>query len=621
LIGNASKGACLGPVPFWPIGNDAKDRNANCLSFSRDARGSPASQKMKIVIAKTSGFCMGVRRAVEMVLDAPEKHQGPISTYGPLIHNPQVLELLAQKGIASLEEIPTRGDGTVLIRAHGVPPQTKRALKEAGFKVLDATCPRVIKVQSIIRKHAKRGAATIIIGDKNHPEVMGLRGCAGDQGYVAADLAELQALPEFAQAIIVAQTTQNTRLFETVKQWTASHRPHYRIFNTICDSTERRQAEVKRLAESVDAVIVVGGRSSGNTRRLYEIARHTGKPAFHIENETELESLDLTPLMNAENIGITAGASTPNWIIKKVYRSLENLLFKRRRGWHRALYSAMRAALLTNLYVSLGAGCLCYACIKMLAIPRYAPYVFIAFLYVQSMHILNHLTGNRADRYNDPDRANFYHDHRRLLTCLAIAAGAAGLVLAYSQGLFPFIALLVMSMMGLSYNIRLVPRQFTRLVYRRIRDIPGSKTLLIAMAWGVVTAVLPTLAVTGTLTWSAALIFGWAAGLVFVRTALFDILDMQGDRLVGKDTIPILLGEKDSLRLLKTMLVLLAAIPGLSSLLGLAGPLGYLLILCPVFFYILLAAYEKGAMLPGTRLEFLVESQFVLAGALALVGA
>ncbi|MBA3037204.1 MAG: 4-hydroxy-3-methylbut-2-enyl diphosphate reductase, partial [Desulfobacterium sp.] len=129
---------------------------------------------MKILVAKTAGFCMGVRRAVEMALDLPNKHKGPIFTFGPLIHNPQVLDLLNEKGISIINDIPENGFGTVLIRAHGVPPGTKKSLKDSGFKVIDATCPRVIKVQTIIGKHAKDGYTSIIIGDKNHPEVIGL---------------------------------------------------------------------------------------------------------------------------------------------------------------------------------------------------------------------------------------------------------------------------------------------------------------------------------------------------------------------------------------------------------------------------------------------------------------
>jgi (E)-4-hydroxy-3-methyl-but-2-enyl pyrophosphate reductase len=206
---------------------------------------------MKILIAKNAGFCMGVRRAVEMVLDAPNKHENPICTFGPLIHNPQVLDLLREKEISILEQIPEQATGTILIRAHGVPPQTKQNLKKAGYKIIDATCPRVIKVQTIIRMHANEGYASIIIGDKDHPEVIGLLGYAEGKGFVVDNLDDLNSLPSFEKAIIVAQTTQNTLFFEEIKQWATNKFPHYKIFDTICDSTIKRQAEIQDLANSV----------------------------------------------------------------------------------------------------------------------------------------------------------------------------------------------------------------------------------------------------------------------------------------------------------------------------------------------------------------------------------
>ena len=560
---------------------------------------------------------MGVRRAVEMVLDAPDQYTGPIFTYGPLIHNPQVLNLLRSKNIGVLEDIPKGGAGTVLIRAHGVPPKIKENLKEAEFEVIDATCPRVIKVQSIIRKHAKKNYAAIIIGDRDHPEVVGLLGYARGNGHVVASMEELKALAPFDKAIIVSQTTQNARLLKSVINWTAKNHPHYKIYNTICDSTERRQAEVQRLAETVDAVIVVGGHNSGNTRRLAEIARRTGKPTYHIESELELATTDTSVLMHARHIGITAGASTPNWIIKKVYRALEMLQVKRTQSWRRVWFGLQQALLLTNIYVSLGAGCLTYASAKLLGFSQFFPYVLISMLYVQSMHILNHLTGNNSDQYNDPERAKFYQKYKLPLIVLALASGGAGLVIAYSLGLFPLLLLLIMSLLGLSYNLSFVPKGLAGIRYRRIRDIPGSKTILIAMAWGIVTAVLPPLSLTGTASWVTGLIFLWTVGIVFVRTTFFDILDMQGDRIVGKDTLAILLGERRSMRILKRMLIALTIVLiGLSAF-HLISYLGFVLISCPIFFLLLLSAYERGVLLPSIKLEFLVETNFILAGFVA----
>ncbi|MGD9066192.1 MAG: UbiA family prenyltransferase, partial [Desulfobacterales bacterium] len=358
---------------------------------------------------------------------------------------------------------------------------------------------------------------------------------------------------------------------------------------------------------------------SGNTRRLAEIARQTGKPTYHIESESELASMDTHLLASARHIGITAGASTPNWIIKKVYRSLETLQVKRTQSWRRIMFQLQRVLLLTNIYVSLGAGCLTYAMAKLQGFSQFFPYVLISLLYVQSMHTLNHLTGNKSDQYNDPDRAKFYQKYKLPLTILALAAGGTGLVIAYTLGLFPLLLLLIMSLLGLSYNLRFVPQMFVGVRHRRIRDIPGSKTLLIAMAWGIVTAVLPPLSLTGKASWVTGLIFLWTAAIVFVRTAFFDILDMQGDRIVGKETFAIMLGEKRTMRILKNMLIALVAALILLSSFDIISYLGLVLIGCPIFFLLLLSAYERGVLLPSIKLEFLVETNFILAGAVAFL--
>ena len=571
---------------------------------------------MKILIAKTAGFCMGVRRAVEMVLEAPDKHEGPICTYGPLIHNPQVLGLLEEKGITVCDQVPSEGRGTILIRAHGVPPQAKDGLGAAGFNVIDATCPRVIRVQTIIRKHTAKGFASIIIGDRDHPEVIGLKGYADDSGHVAASVEELRQLPVFEKAIIVAQTTQNTRLYEAVKAWAAAEVPHYKIFDTICDSTEKRQAEVQCLAAQVDAVVIVGGRKSGNTQRLYEVARHAGKPAFHVETE---EELDLDTLSRYRQIGVTAGASTPNWQIKKVCRAIEAAPYRGVTGWHRSIYRLQRALLLTNIYVALGAGGLSYTAMQLQGLRHFLPHGLVAMLYVLSMHLLNHLTGGDADRYNDPGRAHFYQRYKWLLVIMAVAGGAGGLGIAMGAGPVPFGLLLVMSFLGLSYNLNILPAALSGGRYRRIKDIPGSKTFLIAAAWGLVTTVMPALSENGRIGLDTLTALIWTSGLVFGRTAFFDLLDMQGDRLVGRETLPIVMGEKRAMDLLKVSLVVLIALPMITSALGLTTGLGYLLAVIPLGMLTVITFYEQGRLLAGARLEFLIESIFLLAGLIGLV--
>lgn len=567
---------------------------------------------MKIIVAKTSGFCMGVRRAVEMALDAPGQHKKPIYTYGPIIHNPQVLAMFAERGIHVLKSIPEQAEGTVIVRAHGVPPETKQQLKSAGFTVTDATCPRVVKVQSIIKSHTRKGYTTIIIGDQDHPEVVSLLGFAGDGGHVVGNMDELTALPPFEQAIVVAQTTQNEKFYLQVKGWVAAQHPHYKVFDTICDSTEKRQAEVRHLAEQVDAVVVVGGKNSGNTKRLAEIVAATGKPAYHIETESELQRDNLS---RYESIAIAAGASTPAWIIKRVVREIEQMPIHACTGLRSLLMRAQRLALLTNIYVALGAGCLCCAATLLQGLPISIPALNVAVLYVLSMHILNHLTGRAEDRYNDPNREKFYSRHKGLLTILALAAGALGLVAAFQMGALPFWALLIMSLLGLSYNLRFLPDHIgPNLKFRRIRDIPGSKTILIALAWGVVTAGLPALESDEGRFFAAVLAVTWVAGIAFSRTAFFDILDMQGDRIVGKETIPILLGPDRSLRLLKGTLVGTLVILFSAALIGVFSPLAYILSICSIFLWFVVMIYEQGRILPGIKLELMVDSLFLITG-------
>jgi len=571
---------------------------------------------MKIVIAKTAGFCMGVRRAVDIALDASNRIDEPIYSFGPLIHNPQVLSLLQEKGLAVIDQVPGKGNGTVIIRAHGVPPDQKKELENAGFTVIDATCPRVIKVQTIIKKYASQGKAVIIIGDHDHPEVTGLLGFAGDRKFVTDSLESLKSLPIFDKAIIVAQTTQNIHFFNQVKEWSKDNAPHYTIFDTICDSTAKRQAEARWLADSVDAVIVAGGFNSGNTKRLAEVAKEAGKPSFHVEDE---KGLDVSSLPEVKSIGITAGASTPNWIINNIYRKMETLPFKKMNPWYHFMLLVQRTLLITNIYVAIGAGCLTYASSKLQGIDNSFPYIMIAFLYVLSMHTFNCIFETKADHYNNPDRALFYEKHFFLMAVIAVTAGGTGLLTAYKMGIAPFLILLTMSIMGGMYNLKLVPEKFFTVTYRRIRDIPGSKTILIVFAWGIVTSLFPVLSAQGMLSAATIPVLIWAMGIVFVRTAFFDLLDMQGDKIVGRETLPIFIGEDKTRVLLKKLLLLLSALPFLYSFSGLLPLFAVIIFIIPVLLFLIIVANEKRKLLPGFKLVFLVETGFVLVGILSFL--
>ncbi len=280
---------------------------------------------MEIILAETAGFCMGVRRAVDTTMELVEKGEEHIVTFGPLIHNPQVLELLKQQGVGILTEIPAKIEGTVIIRAHGIPPRQKKELAAAGATVIDATCPRVLKVQAIIKKFLERNYFTVIIGDKNHAEVNGLLGYAGKQGAVVSNENDIEGLDLPADYIIVSQTTQDKNVFDRLSHKITARFPGGQVFNTICDSTHKRQDEVRKLCREVDVIVVVGGRNSANTARLGDVARSMSRPVFVVETEDELNPRDFT---RYKTVGVTAGASTPNWMIERVTKALQEKMDK-----------------------------------------------------------------------------------------------------------------------------------------------------------------------------------------------------------------------------------------------------------------------------------------------------
>ena len=574
----------------------------------------------RVRLAKNAGFCMGVRRAVDMALEAAMKKDGPIYTYGPLIHNPQVLGILEGKGVKALTGTCVSRPGeeasvTVIIRAHGVSPEERKKLKDSGVCILNATCPHVGKVQGIIKRYAKDGYATVIVGEKDHAEVIGLLGYADGKGCVVNTLEELKSLPPLEKVCLVAQTTQDQNRFQSFAEAVQKRFPGAKVFNTICDSTRRRQEEILALAKKVEAMVVVGGKDSGNTRRLAKISEEAGVPTFHVETERDL---DLEELSGYSIIGVTSGASTPNWLILKVVDRLKRL--RRHKGVAYYLESLGRLAAISYILLALGAGCLAYASAVIQGIQPKLAWVLVASFYVFSMHVLNRLTDKASERYNQPGRTEFYENWGLWMIFAGVSSAGVALALAWFQGSVPFLLLLAISGLGMIYNIRIFPGgPGGGIRYQRLRDIPGSKTLFVALAWGTVTSLLPALAGGEGVLPGTVVAFLFSAILVFVRSTLYDFKDIQGDLMVGKETIPIVLGERKAEILAVSLLIFLG------GLLTVAGPLRWvtpvsswlLFSLGYVVFYYWL--YRQRIVGRGFLFEGVVDGSFIFAGLLALL--
>ncbi len=280
----------------------------------------------EVIVAGTAGFCFGVRRAVQTCYEEADRENGPVYTFGPIIHNEEVVRDLEQKGITvlnSMEEMAAVNGGTVIIRSHGVGRAVYEAARRQGLRIVDATCPFVKKIHRIVEKAGQEGKTVLIIGDPQHPEVKGIMGWAA--GPVSAVQTEEEARA-FAEEIkedvcIVSQTTFNHDKFHKLVEIIKGLMYHnYDIVNTICNATEERQTEARAIARRADAMIVIGGKHSSNTRKLYEICREECAETFYIQSLADLE-LRLLPSMGC--VGITAGASTPNNLIEEVSKQCQ----------------------------------------------------------------------------------------------------------------------------------------------------------------------------------------------------------------------------------------------------------------------------------------------------------
>ena len=571
---------------------------------------------MGIKLAKTAGFCMGVKRAVDMVLDmVRQKGHGTIYTYGPLIHNPQTVELLRRRGIIPirrLQEIEGVPAGAfMVIRAHGVSPGERKKIKEKGFRIIDATCPKVAHVQAIIRKRAGAGFTVLIAGDREHPEVDGLLGFAGEAGIVVGAPEEVDGLPALTKVCVVAQTTQSLEEYAAIVRRVKERFPGAVIFDTICDSTEKRQTEIKALAAETDAVFIVGGRNSANTRRLAELAKLRGKPAFHIETAAELKKIDVG---SYRRIGVSAGASTPNWIIGRVVDHLTGRLGKREEIL-RHLFKIWVFVVRMDIYSAAGAGFLSFAAMLLQGLPVNPLLILTASLYVYAMHVLNRFINRKASSISS-FREESYLLHEKIYMTLAVLSMILAISASFAAGLAPFILLFVISLSGILYNTRIMPRGWR---FQSLKDIPGSKNIATAIAWAAVTALLPWIEAGPTLTPGVVIAFLFIAGIVFTRSALSDILDIQSDRLIGRETIPVLIGERKTLIILQGisgfLFVLLLAAP----LAGWSTSLSFFLLTCVFYIWICFKLYDRRSGFSGVVLEGLLESGYMIAGVSALL--
>ncbi len=278
---------------------------------------------MQVLLADEYGFCFGVERAVDMVEDALQEGD-TVRSLGPLIHNEQEMARLGEHGVTTISEPVQIGRGeTAVIRAHGVTPEVQKELEEKAAKVVDATCPFVTRVQKLAARAAEQDRHVIVVGSPDHPEMIGVKGYAPNHAFVIRDETEVASLPRLRNPLVVSQTTIKAKtFFDTAEAIKSKTDDEVQIVNTICSATRDRQDAARALSGMVDAFYIIGGRHSSNSVKLLAVCKEQCEKSFLIETEDEIDPRDI---VGAERVGVTAGASTPEWLIQKIVKHLESI--------------------------------------------------------------------------------------------------------------------------------------------------------------------------------------------------------------------------------------------------------------------------------------------------------
>ncbi len=576
---------------------------------------------MKLLVAETAGFCWGVRRALDQAVDLTKKTDGPVYTYGPLIHNSQVLDELKAQEIYAVEALEQVSAGTILVRAHGVRPEVIGQLQERSANVVDATCPLVRRVQKALSAYTEKGYDTVIVGDDNHAEVVGLRGYTEDRCYVVADETEVDRLPSFDRVCVVAQTTRDDRTFERVVERVRAKANEVRAINTICEPTRDHQTETIELAHKADLMVVVGGRHSANTVRLVKLARDEGARVLHVETDAEIGAEQFT---GCETVAVTAGASTPEWMINRVVTKIRSYSPEARSAVRTWLSTVASWIVASNAYVAAGAAGLTLACVKLIdpyaTAPQGLPLIAVAAFFVHAMHAVNRYMERSPYSGWGTFSPRGYQRFQTVMMLLGVGALAIMLALSAWVGPLPFIMVLVSGALGLLYTVKIIPLRWARHLWgvRRIKDLPASRDFSVAWGWTLVTALLPVLVLQAPVV-RGAMVSLFAFLLVFVRSALLGVRDVQGDRIMGMETIFKVVGKR------RTKEVMVALTAALTLLLGAfelcLGSASLALWLLPVVAYVCFVSwlYERRLLPKGPEGELVVDGQFILAGLMTLI--
>jgi 4-hydroxy-3-methylbut-2-enyl diphosphate reductase len=564
---------------------------------------------MKIELSKYSGFCMGVRDAVLRIVNEINSSKEEIFVHGPIIHNPQTISILERRGLKTVDENCRVEGKTVAIRTHGIPYQKLKDIKHVSQRIINLTCPRVARVQGIIKKHSRNGYHTLITGDEDHAEVISLKSYSDSGVTVISDIDGISDIPEAEKYIVVSQTTFDRELFETIiKMLTEKFQGRIEIFNTICDSTYHRQGDVvEAIKRGIDILVVVGGKNSANTRRLANLGKEYGIRTFHIETENELNDSEFS---KNDYVFVTAGASTPGWIINNVLEKLYTIQFKNSNFLLKTVKKFLEFIVRTNVLSSVTAFFMTLFVLNFISAPVDYTLALISVLYIFSMYTINNYFMLGTLKESNPYKLALYKKYKRLLIPLSLIFISYSIYLASLYTTSLIIVYAFSLFLGTLYSTPLFKRIIERMHLPLLSKLYNAKNITAAFGWLVVCCMLPVL-LYGSGLFSIIAIGILIYCLIFFRNTLQDLIALQGDLILGRETVPILIGINTTRTLFLFLSLVAILIFGAVSLIN-GNYLDLLIILNIVYYIWLMVKIARLDYLIALKFEILVDLNLIL---------
>lgn len=551
-----------------------------------------------VTVAPGAGFCPGVKKAIDCVLELEAAGKKPVYTIGPLIHNRQVTENLEAKGITSIDTLDQakNKNGVLVIRAHGITPEFQREVQSQGMEVIDSTCPLVKKVHNVIAQYAKEGYDTVIVGDAGHAEVTGLLGYTEGKGTVVANTQEAKKLPRFGKVNIVAQTTQKEETFYQVADIIKNKADIYQISNTICEPTKQRQKETIENAKTADLVIVVGGKHSANTARLAKLCGELCKKVIHVESAEEINKEDI---LDPKKIFITAGASTPNWVIEKVADKVKNLR-KENTSITSVFETIWSFIVKSSIFTSFAAVCLTYVCMKLQHTKADIWLFVLTWLAIFTLTAIN--KGEKGILIKEKKH------YQILVTACLIAT----FLVSLKQNVYVYLPTLAFLIIGAFFPLRHKITVFS--------SLPGTKDIATALGWCFVCVYVPAASQGLLLTKSLWLAFGYGLLLVFMRSLILSIGTEYKDIIVGRESFYKAFGLTKTKIAITFIIIAITLVLIQLVIMGWKTKLVYMLLIGHIYTVATVVFLYSKKVPRNTATETVIDGQFYLLALLTYIG-